>query len=120
MYEARFGKIPLDPEHVRDVGRRRINPAICALFACNGVHHDSQEIAGARALGQDLGFDFLRLQARNAERLALEPLLHHLFLVLQHAQIPVNGLKNIEYVHLSMKLSEAARGKQQVVQETCA
>src|SRR5437660_2503165 len=54
------------------------------------------------------------------EGFALQPLLQHSFLILQYAQVSVNGLQNVEHVHLSAEFREAASRKQQVIEKTCS
>src|ERR1043165_3684786 len=81
----------------------------------NFVHHNAQEVASAAALGQHFLFDFPRLQSRNPERLALQPIFHHSALVPCRAEVAINRFQHIENVHLRVELSESACGKKEVI-----
>src|SRR6202158_2721210 len=115
--DERIGNHFLDQWKIEQVQRRRFRPALGALLAGDGFHHDAQEVTGVPALFHYALFDFLGIESGTLKQFAHEIGVEQLAAIAATGEIAEAHAEQVEGVTLRMIDREPSGGKQRGVEE---
>src|SRR5229473_5473358 len=115
--DERIGNQFLDQRKIEQVQRCGFSPTPDALFARDGLHHDTKEVAGIPALFHHALFDFVSIESGTLKQLAGEIGVEQLAAVAAMGEIAEAHAEQVEGVTLRMIDGEPSGRKQRVVEE---